>query len=46
MNETKRKYRAKCKRRYVEFYPNEIELYNKSKSINFSKFVKDNLRKE
>lgn len=46
MNDTQRKYKAKCKRRYIDFYPNEVELYNKSKTINFSKFVKEKLRKE
>lgn len=46
MTETKRKYAKKCKTREITFYLHEIPLYNFSKTINFSKFVKDNLRKE
>lgn len=46
MNETKTKYKRKCKSRKVDFYIHETYLYDFSKSINFSKLVKEALRKE
>lgn len=42
----KRNYAKKCKTREITFYLHEIPLYNFSKTINFSKLVKDTLRKE
>lgn len=33
-------YLAKCKRRDVCFYKKDMELYEKSKQINFQRFVK------
>ena len=46
MNETKTKYKRKCKSRKVDFYLHEADLYKFSKLINFNKFIKDALRKE
>lgn len=40
MNEIKRRYKNKCKKRQVVFYLKDKELYEKSKTINFQKFVK------
>lgn len=44
MNDAKRKYAKKCKTREITFYLHEVELYNFSKTINFSKFVKTALK--
>lgn len=44
MNETKKKYRQKLRRRYVDFYIYESDLYEFSKSINFQKAVKQYLK--
>lgn len=46
MNETKKRYKNKCKNRQVTFYLNDTEmmLYKFSKRINFQAFVKDALQ--
>ena len=44
MKQAKVNYKKKCKSRKVDFYLHEQDLYNFSKSINFSKFVKKALR--
>lgn len=44
MNKAKRNYKSKCKKREVDFYIKDIDLYETSKIINFSKFVKNCLR--
>lgn len=44
MNKAKTNYKRKCKSRKVDFYLHEEDLYNFSKSINFSKFIKNALR--
>lgn len=46
MNEAKRKYKRKCKSKIITFYLKEGVLFEYSNKINFSKFVKDALRKE
>lgn len=46
MNKTKKKYKNKCKSRTIDFYLHEEDLYEYSKKINFSKFVKSCLRCE
>lgn len=46
LKRAKRNYAKKCKKREITFYLHEIPLYNFSKTINFSKLVKDALRKE
>lgn len=46
MNNTKKRYKKKCKRRYVDFYIKDERLYNYSKIINFQKLVKDALRQD
>ena len=38
------KYHKKIKQRVIAFYPNEEDLYNFSKKINFQRAVKDFLR--
>lgn len=38
-------YKKKCKQRVITFYPNEREMYELSKKINFQGFVKECLRK-
>ena len=40
MNEAKKNYKSKCKRRNIDFYLHEQDLYNFSKEINFQAFVK------
>lgn len=44
MTEAKRKYRKACKRRYIDFYKCDMELYEESKKINLSKYVKQCLK--
>ena len=44
MNKAKRKYKSKCKKREVDFYIKDIDLYETSKIINFQEFVKNCLR--
>ena len=44
MNKAKRNYKSKCKKREVDFYVKDIDLYETSKIINFQKFVKNCLR--
>ena len=44
MNKAKQNYKSKCKKREVVFYIKDNDLYEKSKTINFQKFVKDCLR--
>lgn len=44
MNKSKQDYKRKCKSRIIDFYLHEKDLYNLSKQINFSKFVKDALK--
>lgn len=44
MNEIKRRYKNKCKKRQIVFYLKDDEIYQFSKSINFQKFVKTALR--
>lgn len=46
MNKSKKNYKNKCKRRNIDFYLHEEDLYKYSKTINFNKFVKDCLRCE
>lgn len=46
MKATTKKYKNKCKRRYVDFYIKDERLYNYSKLINFQKLVKDALRQD
>lgn len=41
MNKSKRNYQHKCKRRTIDFYLYEKDLYEFTKTINFQKFVKD-----
>lgn len=40
MNEIKRRYKNKCKKRQIVFYKKDNEIYEKSKLINFQRFVK------
>lgn len=44
MKQAKANYKKKCKSRKVDFYLHEQALYNFSKAINFSKFVKNALK--
>ena len=44
MNKAKGNYKSKCKKREVDFYIKDNELYEKSKTFNFQKFVKNCLR--
>lgn len=44
MNKAKRIYKSKCKRRNIDFYIHEQDLYIFSKTINFNRFVKNALR--
>lgn len=44
MNIAKKRYKAKCKRKYVTFYPKEAKLYELANSVNFQKLVKDKLK--
>lgn len=44
MNKAKRNYKSKCKKREVDFYIKDIDLYETSKIINFQEFVKNCLR--
>lgn len=44
MENVKRRYKKKCKRRDIAFYLKDSELYNFSKLINFQKFVKNCLK--
>lgn len=44
MNKSKQAYKRKCKSRIIDFYLHEEDIYNLSKQINFSKFVKDALK--
>ena len=41
MNKSKRNYQQKCKRRTIDFYLYETDLYEFTKTINFQKYVKD-----
>lgn len=45
MKKAKKNYRNKCKRRTIDFYLHEEALYNFTKQICFSNFVKMCLRK-
>lgn len=40
MNKAKKNYKNKCKRRNIDFYLHEQDLYNFSKTINFQAYVK------
>jgi len=44
MNETKKKYKKKCKSRIITFYIHEEDLYKISKEINFQACVKRMLK--
>lgn len=46
MNEAKRKYKRKCKVKTITFYLHESVLYEYANKINFTKLVKETLRKE
>lgn len=39
----KNRYKKKCKVRTITFYPNDKDIYEVSKSINFQDFVKHEL---
>lgn len=44
--ENKKKYRKKCHQRVVTFHLCDNEIYEFSKTINFTKFVKNCLKKK
>ena len=44
MNNTKRRYNKKCKRKYITFYGKDTKLYEIANSVNFQKLVKDKLK--
>ena len=44
MNQAKKNYRKKCKRKYVTFYQKDEELYKIASACNFQKLVKDKLK--
>ena len=48
MNTAKKKYQKQCKIKTVTFYTNkeDQELYEFANTMNFQKFVKDNLKQE
>ena len=46
MKASKKAYKAKCKRRYIDFYLHEKYLYDFSKMINFNQLVKKALEAE
>lgn len=45
MVNAKKRYRQRCKRRSIDFYLHEVDLYEFSKTISFNRFVKDELKK-
>ena len=44
INQAKKTYKKKCKSRIIDFYLHEQPLYEFSKRINFTKFVKEMLK--
>jgi len=46
MNKTKKKYRTKCSKKYVEFYIKDKAILQLARTINFQAFVKQALKLE
>ena len=44
MNNTKRRYNKKCKRKYITFYQKDEQLLQIANTLNFQKFIKDKLK--